>query len=82
MSPIAWNVCGLENPQALDKLWMIIQTFSPSLIFISETKAYGKAARMVKDIVGYGGGVHVDSEGLSGGLLLLWRKDWDIKLKS
>lgn len=75
MSPIARNACGLENPQALDNLRMIIYTFSSSLIFISETKLYGKAAGMVKDIVGYGGGVHVDSEGRSGGLFHLWRKD-------
>ena len=28
------------------------------------------------------GSVHVDSAGRSGGLMLLWSKDWEVELKS
>lgn len=61
---------------------MIIRTFSPSLLFISETRIFGRAARRIKDLVGFHGSVHVDSAGRSGGLMLLWSKDWEVELKS
>lgn len=61
---------------------MISRTFSPGLVFISETKLHGRATRMVRDSVGYEGRVHVDCEGRSGGLILIWKKDWELDMHS
>lgn len=36
---------------------------------------------MLWDSVGYEGGVHVDCEGRSGGLILIW-KDWEVDMRS
>lgn len=60
-----------------DKLRIMVQTFSPGLVFISETKFNGRKAGLVKARLGFDGGIHVDSIGRSGGLILLWRKGVD-----
>lgn len=49
MSLIAWNTRGLRDPPAFDKLWMIVRSFSPGLVFISETKLNGRRASLIKD---------------------------------
>lgn len=81
MGLIAWNARGLGNPREFNKLRMILQTFSLSLVFISETKLYGRVARLVKDSVGYDGGIHVDLAGRSGGLILRWKKEFAVDFK-
>ncbi|GMN33675.1 hypothetical protein TIFTF001_004278 [Ficus carica] len=40
------------------------------------------AVSLLKDRLGFNGGVYVDSVGKSGGLALLWRKGWVVDLKS
>lgn len=82
MSIIAWNARGLGDLQAFDKLRIMVRTFSPGLVFISETKLNGRKAGLVKARLGFDGGIHVDSIGRSGGLILLWRKEWEVSMKS
>lgn len=78
---IAWNARGLGDPRAFDKLRLMIRSYSPDLVFISETKLRGRKASLVRCRLGFDGGVHVDSVGRSGGLILLWRKEWDVVVK-
>lgn len=77
-----WNARGLGNLRGFDKFRMILRIFSPGLVFISETKLHGKAAMLVREAVGYDGGVHVDCQGRSGGLILICKKDWDMNMQS
>ena len=82
MSLIAWNARGLGDPRAFNKLRMIVRSFSPGLVFISETKLSGRRASLIKDRLGFEYGVHVDSVGRSGGLALVRTKDWDVVIQS
>ena len=66
----------LGDPRAFDKLQMMVRSYSPDLVFISETKLCGRRASLVKCRLGFDGGMHVDSVGRSGSLVFLWKKDW------
>ncbi|GMN47640.1 hypothetical protein TIFTF001_016822 [Ficus carica] len=81
MSVIVWNARGLRDPWAFDKLRMMVRSFSPDVVFISETKLRGRRPSLVKSRLGFDGGMHIDSEGRSGGLILLWKKDWDVVVR-
>lgn len=52
------------------------------MVFISKTKLNGRRASLIKDRLGFEYGVHVDSVGRSGGLALMWRKDWYVVIQS
>ncbi|KAL5759510.1 hypothetical protein ACOSQ2_018348 [Xanthoceras sorbifolium] len=81
MSLLCWNMRGLGNPRMFAALKRVLRKFSPGVIFLSETKLQGIAAARIKDFVGYSG-IHVDCRGKSGGLLLLWRREWDVSVLS
>ena len=81
MSIIVWNARGLGDPRAFDKLRMMVRSYSPDLVFISETKLCGRRASLVKGRLGFDGGLYVDSAGRSGGLILLWKKEWNVVVK-
>ncbi|XP_060961854.1 uncharacterized protein LOC133032051 [Cannabis sativa] len=82
MSLLCWNARGLRNPGALTALRTIVRKFSPSLVFLSETKLYGGWAEGVRRHVNFPNSFHVDCVGKSGGLLLMWNDDWEVSVKS
>ncbi|KAF4394179.1 hypothetical protein F8388_005813 [Cannabis sativa] len=82
MSLLCWNARGLGNPGALTALQTIVRKFSPSLVFLSETKLYGGWAEGIQRHVNFQNSFHVDCVGKSGGLLLLWNEDWEVSVKS
>ncbi|KAK2651754.1 hypothetical protein Ddye_011610 [Dipteronia dyeriana] len=50
---------------------------SADLMFLSETKLHSSKASRFKDMLGFRGGISVDSNGKSGGLFLLWFEEVD-----
>ncbi|KAL5788264.1 hypothetical protein ACOSP7_005213 [Xanthoceras sorbifolium] len=50
--------------------------------FLSETRLKGEWAAKIKVQLGFSGGLHVDCEGKSGGLMLLWNDVWDVSVLS
>ncbi|XP_024021734.1 uncharacterized protein LOC112091706 [Morus notabilis] len=82
MSLISWNVRGLGNPRAFDKLRMLIRDTSPSLAFLMETRLRSKAAESVKRRCGFHGGFYVDCSGRSGGLMLMWKEEVEVHIQS
>lgn len=82
MSILSWNARGLGSPRAFDRLRRLLRTYSPGLVFLSETKLWGKEAERVKQFVGFDNGFHVDCIGRSGGLIILWRKTWDVSIRN
>ncbi|KAF4372682.1 hypothetical protein F8388_000849, partial [Cannabis sativa] len=56
--------------------------YSPSLVFLSETKLYGGWAEGIRRQISFSNSFHVDCVGKSGGLLLLWNDDWEVSVKS
>ncbi|KAK2637678.1 hypothetical protein Ddye_025473 [Dipteronia dyeriana] len=58
---------------SLPKSENMISNHSPEFIFPSETKVNGNKASRVKEVLGFNGCFSVDSVGISGGLMLLWK---------
>ncbi|KAF4403174.1 hypothetical protein G4B88_027945 [Cannabis sativa] len=79
---LCWNAQGLGNPDALTALRAVVRKFSPSLVFLSETKLYGGWAEGIQRQLNFTNSFHVDCVGKSGGLLLLWNDDWEVYVKS
>ncbi|KAL5836959.1 hypothetical protein ACOSQ3_014128 [Xanthoceras sorbifolium] len=79
---ICWNVRGLGSPRAFLALRKVIRKQSPNLVFLSETRLKGEWAAKIKVQLGFSGGLHVDCEGKSGGLMLLWNDAWDVSVLS
>ncbi|KAL5752883.1 hypothetical protein ACOSQ2_023390 [Xanthoceras sorbifolium] len=82
MNLLSWNVRGLGNPRAVAKLRRVLKKFSPSLIFLSETKLRGSMANLLKVRLGFKNGFWVDSEGKGGGLMLLWNENVEVSILS
>lgn len=62
-------------------LFNLVKNFSPSCLFLSETKGnYWKLAHWVNKL-GYDNVKVVEPRGLSGGLLLIWREDCNIRVE-
>lgn len=80
MSLLIWNVRGLGNPRAFTRLRKLLRSSSPDLVLLLETKLAGRRAKFFYRRVGYDNGFHVDSKGKSGGLLVLWKSDWDLEI--
>lgn len=75
MSILCWNVQGLGNPCTLQTLRDLVRKVAPNLVFLSETKLAGGLATRVKFSLGFSHSFVVNSEGRSGGLMLLWNDD-------
>ncbi|GMN74700.1 hypothetical protein TIFTF001_052430, partial [Ficus carica] len=55
---------------------------SPCMVFLSETRLFGRRATNLRKRLGFDGMIHVDSEGRSGGIALLWRDAWHVSLRN
>lgn len=66
----------------LQALRKIIHKDSPNLDFLSETRLEGFWAERIKRQVGFPCSFHIDCKGMSGGLLLLWKEEWDVTIGS
>ncbi|TXG60558.1 hypothetical protein EZV62_015131 [Acer yangbiense] len=74
MIGLCWNVRGLGNPCTFTALKRLLKKHSLNLVFLSETKMGSNRAGQIKEALGYEGGFGVDSNGSSGGLLLIWKE--------
>ncbi|KAL0411165.1 UNVERIFIED_CONTAM: hypothetical protein Slati_3706200 [Sesamum latifolium] len=81
MKLIAWNCQGLGSPWTVRSLAELVRFHNPALVFLSETKCKKRKCDILKERFNMFG-VHVDSKGKSGGLILLWRKDMNVILHS
>ncbi|KAL5779809.1 hypothetical protein ACOSQ2_010546 [Xanthoceras sorbifolium] len=72
----------LGNPRALAALKKVLRSSSPDLVFLCETRLRGVWAEQIKRKLGFENGFHVNCEGKSGGLILLWNNLWDVEIKS
>lgn len=82
MNCLAWNTRGLGGPESFLKVRKLIRQYSPGLVFLSETHLQGSRAQNFRYYVGFPNCFAVDSVGRSGGLLLLWKEEWDVSIRS
>ena len=52
------------------------------MVFLSETRLFGRRAANLRRRLGFDGVIYVDCVGRSGGLTLLWRNTWQVHLRS
>jgi len=75
MNIILWNCRGALNPRFHLALYALINTHSPSLVIITETRVGGERAKVIIDRLPFDGALHSDTVGYFGGILLLWNFD-------
>ncbi|XP_019188318.1 PREDICTED: uncharacterized protein LOC109182624 [Ipomoea nil] len=82
MSTLNWNCRGLGNPRTVQQIVDWVSSKKPEFVFFMKTKVGRSHAERLRVRIGYEGLFYVDSNGLSGGLALLWRKNNMAKLLS
>ena len=75
MNLLSVNCRGSGRPEAVQELHHVLQTVRPAVLFLMETKMHRNRAMVLKKSLGFPNAEAVSSEGLSGGLMLLWRGD-------
>ncbi|KAG2539975.1 hypothetical protein PVAP13_9NG509928 [Panicum virgatum] len=75
MSLLSVNCRGCGRPEAVQEFRHLVEERRPSVLFLMETKMGEERALGLKRDLGFPNAIIVKSEGLSGGLALLWRHD-------
>lgn len=75
MNIILWNFRGALNPRFHLALATLINTHTPSLVIVTETRVGGERAKDITDRLPFDGAIHSDTVGFSGGIWLLWNSD-------
>lgn len=81
MKILAWNCRGLGSPRAVRALLDVQKQAQPDVIFLSESHLDKIKAEKVRRRIGYDHMIIHESDGRSGGLLLLWKKGVTIEEK-
>jgi hypothetical protein len=76
------NCRGCGQPEAVQELRLLVEQHRPEIIFLSETKMKEERSEKLKFYLGFENAFGVSCEGLSGGLVLMWRKGTIIKRKT
>jgi hypothetical protein len=82
MKILCLNCRGCGQPEAVQELRLLVEHYRPEIVFLSETKMLAEKAQNLKFCLGYENAKGVNCEGLSGGLVLMWRKGVIIHVKS
>jgi hypothetical protein len=82
MMILGLNCRGCGQPEAVHELRALAERHRPEVLFLSETKMTAERAECLKWRLGFENALGVDSEGQSGGLVLLWRSGNVVRLKS
>ncbi|OVA05651.1 Reverse transcriptase zinc-binding domain [Macleaya cordata] len=74
---IAWNIRGLRSRERRIKIKQCLKVWKPKILILTETKLVQVTDKIVKEIWGRGemGWTSLDATGLSGGVLIIWRKE-------
>ncbi|XP_050207309.1 uncharacterized protein LOC126656749 [Mercurialis annua] len=78
MKILSWNLQGLGNPWTVRALKFFIQSNSPNIFFLMETKlTRGEFGYICRSFGSYYSFI-IDSYGMRGGLALFWSKNLDV----
>ncbi|XP_065630930.1 uncharacterized protein LOC112006522 [Quercus suber] len=75
MNIILWNCRGALNPRFHVTLKNLIDTHSPSIVIVTETRVGGERAKDITARLPFDGALHADTIGYSGGIWVLWKSD-------
>ena len=82
MSCLVRNYCGLENPQTVQELTIMVRRKDPLVLFLSETKLEEKRLELLRCQWNFTRKFVVPSRGQSGGLALFWSRGLDFSVSS
>ncbi|XP_062118476.1 uncharacterized protein LOC133832109 [Humulus lupulus] len=82
MKILSWNVQGIGNPWTFNALRSLLQVHKPDIIFIIESKLSRSQAKQLVERLNFENWWAVDRIGMSGGLLLFWNSDINLKVLS
>lgn len=80
MNCLQWNCQGLWNPRIVNVLCDFVQRWDPKIIFLSERELNRVGMEIIKRKVDILYGLIVPSDGQSGGLAMLWKKDINLDI--
>ncbi|KAM0903186.1 hypothetical protein ACQ4PT_018814 [Festuca glaucescens] len=72
MNTLSVNCRGCGRPEAVQELRLLVEERKPMVVFLMETRMGEEKARGLQRDLGFPNAIVVKSEGLSGGLMLLW----------
>jgi exonuclease III len=75
MNLLSVNCRGCGRLEAVQELRHVVEERRPAVVFLMETRMGEERALGLKRDLGFSNAIVIKSEGLSGGLLLLWRQD-------
>ena len=75
MNLLSWNCRGLGNLWTVNALKEVVKKEDPKVVFLMETKSNEVWMKMVRDKCEFKHGVFVSSNGMSGGLAMLWKEE-------
>jgi len=81
MKILAWNCRGLSSSRAVRSLLDVQKKVRPDVCFLSETHLDKAKAEKVRRRAGFDKMIVHESNGRSGGLLLMWREEVKIRMK-
>ena len=81
MKLISWNCRGLRKFAAVIALLELQMRLKPDILFLSETHLNRARAENLRRRLCFDHMIVAESDGRSGGLLLLWKKDVKISLR-
>ena len=82
MKLIAWNCRGLSSSRAVRALLDVQGRLMSDVFFLSETHLDNAKADKVRRRAGFDHKAVFESEGMSGGLLLMWKEEVKIQVNS
>ena len=82
MSILSWNVQGLGNPWTVQHIRSLVNELSPTIMFLMETRLHGSEVTGFRYIFPQYNLLVVDSIRRAGGLILFWKKEYDLNIKS
>ena len=75
MNSLCWNCWWLGNPRSVHALHDMVRRWDPRIVFLLETKLRKRRMERVRDKLGFANGLVMPSQGRSGGLALLWKRE-------
>ena len=82
MNALAWNCRGLGNSRTVQELCNYVKLHHPKLVFLSEIRMSASRSKNLRWKIGLKHSLAVDSDGLSGGIVLFWDESISVSLLS
>lgn len=79
---LAWNCLGLGLPRTVQELVLLIRTYRPNVVFISETKLGEKRIKELRGRLGLKNCITQIGKGKSAGIALYWDDQIEIEVLS